>query len=182
MYFSNFPVIFYDSVGNGDTKSVTNLLRRVAVRSKVNTNTMLFDTYDVKSGETPESIADKLYDDSELHWVILLINDVTDRYHDWPLSESQFNDFVNEKYSDPDGTHHYKIAQSSGDTSITTEVYSNSALYTGDTDSYSSATIVTNREYEQERQDNLRRIRLLDPQYINQFVDEFQKLMKESVI
>ena len=61
-------------------------------------------------------------------------------------------------------------------------MYSNSALYTGDTDSYSSATIVTNREYEQERQDNLRRIRLLDPQYINQFVDEFQKLMKESVI
>ena len=97
MYFANFPVIPYDSVGNSKFKDVTNLLRRVAVRSKVKTNTMLFDTYDVKSGETPESIADKLYDDSELHWVILLVNNITDRYHDWPLSERQFNAIVNEK-------------------------------------------------------------------------------------
>ena len=58
---------------------------------------MLFDTYNVKSGETPESIADKLYDDSQLHWIILLVNEVTDRYHDWPLSERQFNSFLNEK-------------------------------------------------------------------------------------
>ena len=34
---------------------------------------MLYDTYDVKNGETPESIAFKLYDDAELHWVILLL-------------------------------------------------------------------------------------------------------------
>ena len=76
MYFASFPFIPYDSKGNGELKMVTNLLRRVAVRSNVKTNTMLFDTYDVKSGDTPESIADKLYDDSELHWVILLINNV----------------------------------------------------------------------------------------------------------
>ena len=182
MYFSNFPVIFYDSVGNGNTKSVTNLLRRVAVRSKVNTNTMLFDTYDVKSGETPESIADKLYDDSELHWIILLVNEVTDRYHDWPLSERQFNSFLNEKYSNPDGVHHYEVPQSSGDTSVFTEVYSNSALYTGDTDFYSSATAITNREYEEKEQDKKRKIRLLDPRYVGQFVEEYTSLMGESII
>ena len=111
MYFNSFPIIPYDSKGDLQFKDVTNLLRRVAVRSNVKTNTMLFDTYDVKSGDTPESIADKLYDDPELHWVILLINNVTDRYHDWPLSERQFNSFLNEKYSNPDGIHHYKVPQ-----------------------------------------------------------------------
>ena len=61
MYFDkNFPVIPYDSVGQGDFKDVTNLLRRVALNTKVKTNTLLYDTYDVKEGETPESIAFKL--------------------------------------------------------------------------------------------------------------------------
>ena len=50
MYFSKFPYIVYDSVGNGDFKIVTNLLRRVAIRSKIKANTLLFDTYDVKEG------------------------------------------------------------------------------------------------------------------------------------
>ena len=52
MYFANFPLIPYDSVGDGNFKLVTNLMKRVAVRAKVKTNTMLFDTYDVKEGET----------------------------------------------------------------------------------------------------------------------------------
>jgi len=77
MYFANFPLIVYDSVGDGNFKIVTNLLKRVAMRTKVRTNTLLYDTYDVKEGETPEMIADKLYDDPELHWVILLTNNTT---------------------------------------------------------------------------------------------------------
>jgi len=182
MYFNSFPKIPYDSTGTGQFKDVTNLLRRVAVRTKVRTNALLFDTYDVKEGESPESIADKLYGDSELHWVILLVNDITDRYHQWPLSSGQFLDYINDKYDNVDGTHHYKIAQSSGDTATYIEVYENSALYTGDSDFYASATLVTNRNYEDDRQDEIRKIRLLDPKYIEDFVDEFQSLMKETNI
>ena len=86
MYFDkNFPVIPYDSVGQGDFKDVTNLLRRVALNTKVKTNTLIYDTYDVKEGETPESIAFKLYGDAEFHWVIMLVNDITDRYHQCPM-------------------------------------------------------------------------------------------------
>ena len=182
MYFESFPKIFYDSVGQGNPKVVTNLLRRVAIRAKVKTNTMLYDTYDVKSGETPEIIADKLYQDPELHWIVMLVNNVTDRYHQWPMKEQQFNTFLNEKYDNPDGVHHYEISQESGDTSTKIEVYANEALYTGDTDFYNSATIVTNREYEEREQDKKRQIRLLDPSFIDQFVEEFKLLMKESVL
>jgi len=183
MYFDkNFPTIPYDSVGQGTFKDVKNLLRRVALRTKVKTNTLLYDTYDVKEGETPESIAFNLYDDTELHWVIMLVNDITDRYHQWPMRYSQFLQYVNDKYDDVNAVHHYEIAQTSGDTTTKIEVYSNSALFSGDTDFYGTATAVTNLEYEESLQDQRRKIRLLDPQYLPQFISEFESLMGESII
>ena len=93
MYFDSFPVIPYDAKGDLNFKDVTNLLRRVGMRAKLKTNTLLYDTYDVKEGETPEMIAHKLYGDTELHWVILLVNDITDRYHQWPMTGGQFLDY-----------------------------------------------------------------------------------------
>tara|TARA_Y100000361_G_scaffold151668_1_gene169491 strand:- start:514 stop:1062 length:549 start_codon:yes stop_codon:yes gene_type:complete len=180
MYFSSFPKIAYDSAGQGRPKVVTNILRRVAVRAKVKNSAMLYDTYDIRNGDTPESLADRLYNNSQLHWVILLTNDITDRYHQWPMYERQFNTYLNEKYDNPDGIHHYEISQSSGDANTKIEVYANEALYTGDTDFYSNATIVTNREYEESEQDKKRKIKLLDPSFIDQFVEEFELLMSES--
>ena len=177
MYFANFPLIVYDSVGDGNFKIVTNLLKRVAMRTKVRTTTLLYDTYDVKEGETPEMIADKLYDDPELHWVILFVNNITDRYHQWPMNFGQFNTFIADKYSNIDAVHHYEISQTSGDTSVKIDIGT-------DTTGYSEAdlTTITNREFEEERQDTLRQIRLLDRSYIEQFVQEFETLMGESVL
>ena len=175
MYFDNFPTIPYDSELTGQFKDVKNLLRRVGVRAKVKSNASLFDTYDVKNGESPETIAFKMYGDANLHWVVMLLNDITDRYHDWPMSEAQFLQFVNEKYSNVDAVHHYEISQSSGDTSVKINIG------TDNTD-YPTATAITNYEHEQKEQDNKRKIRLLDPNYIEDFVEEFKSLMKESVI
>ena len=104
------------------------------------------------------------------------------------MSTPQFLAFVNEKYVNADGTsnvdgvHHYEIAQDSGDTDTKIEVYNNSALYTGDSDFYASASTVTNFEYEENEQDKKRKIRLLDPSFIDQFVTEFKSLMKETII
>ena len=95
MYFESFPLIPYDSVGDGNYKLVTNLLKRVALRSKVKTNASLFDTYDVKEGQTPEEIANKLYGDPNLHWIVMYVNNVTDRYHQWPMTTPQFLSFIN---------------------------------------------------------------------------------------
>ena len=175
MYFANFPFIAYDSVGNEEYKLVTDLLRRVTLRSKVRSNTLVFDTYDVKSGETPEMLANKLYGDPELHWIILLINNITDRYHQWPMNNNQFIAYLNDKYSNIDATHHYEISQVSGDTTIKINIGSDNTEHSG-------ASIITNREFEEERQDELRKIRLLNPIYIEPFVDEYQKLMKESIL
>ena len=97
MYFNTIPKIYYDSVGDKNPKIVTNILRRVGLRAKVKTKSLLFDTYDVKEGETPEIIAHKLYGESELHWIVMLVNNVVDRFHDWPMSVPQFNSYINEK-------------------------------------------------------------------------------------
>ena len=174
-YFENFPDIIYDINGKGNFQNSKNLLRRVALREKVRTNTLLYDTYDVREGESPESIAHKFYGDAELHWIILMVNNITDRYHGWPMTTPQFLEFVNDKYDNVDATHHYEITQSSGSTKVKIDIG------TDNTD-YPSASIVTNFEYEEERQDDIRQIRLLDPAYVQQFVDEFNHLVNESVL
>jgi len=177
MYFDAFPVIPYDAKGDLNFKDVTNLLRRVGMRAKLKSNTLLYDTYDVKEGETPEMIAHKLYGDAELHWVILLVNDITDRYHQWPMTGGQFLDYLNDKYTNPDGIHHYESTQTSGDTKVKIEVFNEV-----DDDAYTGLTPITNREYEEQEQDKRRQIRLLDPSFVEQFTDEYQKLIGETAI
>ena len=175
MYFSKFPDIIYDPDRDGQFQICKNILRRVALREKVRTNTLLYDTYDVNEGESPESLADRLYGSPEYHWVVLMVNNVTDRYHDWPMSTPQFLEMVADKYDNVDAVHHYEITQESGSTKVKINIG------TDNTD-YPSATPITNYEYELERQNTISRVRLLDPAYLPQFVTEFETLMKESIL
>ena len=177
MYFEQFPLIPYDSAGDGISKDVTNIFRRVAVRAKVKTNTALFDTYDVKDGETPEMIADRLYDDSKLHWVILLFNEIHDRYHQWPMSTIQFEDYLNDKYGDNlSSIHHYEITQSSGPTTGNGPDDYSHKIEVNETES--GAESVSNYEYERREQDKKRQIKLLDPRYLPMFLEEFERLIR----
>ena len=178
MYFEQFPVIFYDAVGNGDPKVVTHLLKRVALHSKASETVALFDTYDVRNGETPEMIAHKYYDDAEYHWVILLVNNITDRYHQWPMNTRQFLAHLAERYDNVDAVHHYEINQVSGNTNVKINIGTSNVDTDGNT--IADATLVTNREYEEEKQDVLRKIRLLDPEYLEKFVEEFERLVSET--
>jgi len=176
MYFKNFQKGLYDIKGDGNKKLVTDLMTRVKVREKILDESALYDTYDVPSGEKPEDTAYKHFGSSQYHWVILLTNNITDRYYDWPLSEQDFETYIIDKYTNPDAVHHYEITQSSG-------------LQTGNgPDDYShkievnstepGAQSVSNREYEQRLQDEKRQIRLLDPNYLLTFIDEFEKLVR----
>jgi len=177
MYFSQFPKRFYDLLGNNNFTLVTDFLRRVKIRARVLDEVTLYDLYDVVDGDTPESIAFKHFGNTELHWVILLTNNITDRYYGWPLTVEQFEAYINDKYSDPDGVHHYEKTQSSGKTSgegptdYTYKIEVNSTT--------AGATEVTNREYEQRLQDEKRQIKILNPAFLPAFVDEFQNLISD---
>ena len=98
MYFSKFDKGFYDIKGDGNEKLVTDLMTRVKVREKILNESMLYDTYDVPSGEKPEDTAYKHFGSSQYHWVILLTNNITDRYYGWPLSYQDFESYITDKY------------------------------------------------------------------------------------
>ena len=176
MYFKNFQKGLYDIKGDGNKKLVTDLMTRVKVREKILDESALYDTYDVPSGEKPEDTAYKHFGSSQYHWVILLTNNITDRYYDWPLSEQDFETYIIDKYTNPDAVHHYEITQSSG-------------LQTGNgPDDYShkievnstepGAQSVSNYEYERRLQDQKRQIKILDPAYISLFENEFNRLIQ----
>jgi|TARA_R110002073_G_scaffold329753_1_gene512728 hypothetical protein len=178
MYFNKFPAIIYDSVGAGEYKVVTHLLKRVAIHSKSSSVAALFDTYDVRNGETPEMISHKYYGDAEYHWIILMLNNITDRYHQWPMNTRQFLSHLAERYDNMDATHHYEINQTSGNTDVKINIGISNIDVNGDT--ISDATLITNREYEELKQDEIRKIRLLDPEYLEKFVDDFTKLISNT--
>ena len=176
MYFSQFPLMGYDIKGDNGYKLVPDILRRVKLRANLRNGMFIFDNYDVKEGETPETVAFKWFGDTEYHWVVLMTNNITDRYYEWPLTQPQFQAHLEDKYGvgNIDSTHHYEISQTSGPTSSR----DNSHLVEVNSDA-SGATAVTNREYEEREQDRLRQIRLLDPRYLSIFVAEFEHLIQE---
>ena len=175
MYFSRFVKIQY-GFDKDNFIIVTDVMKRVKVKDKVLNEFSLYDKYDVQSGDTPESIAFKHFGNADFHWVILLTNNIVDRYYDWPMSEQEFEFFLKDKYTEPGGIHHYEITQSSGKqtgngpTDYSHKVEVNSTV--------SGAQSVSNREYEQRLQDQKRLIKLLNPQFLQTFLSEFNDLIR----
>ena len=174
-YFNRFPLMAYDVKGNNKYKLLPNILKRVKLRSGLRSGAFLFDKYDVKDGERPEDVAYKYFGDAQLHWVILMTNNITDRFYQWPLSQPQFQEHIIDKYGagNEDAVHHYEKPQDSGPTS--SRDFSHMVECNEDD---VNPSIITNRDYEYRLQDEYRQIRLLDPQFIGTFVEEFENLIK----
>jgi hypothetical protein len=176
-YFSKFPKFTYDIKGDKVRKLLPDILRRVKLRATIKSGGMLFDKYDVKEGEKPEDVAYKWFGDAELHWVILMTNNVTDRYYDWPMNQAQFAEYLDDKYSNPDAIHHYEVTKDSGrTTSQGPSDYSHLVEVNSDTD---NAISISNRQYEEREQDKKRQIQLLDKALLGDFITEFDRLVAE---
>ena len=167
-YFSNFPTQLYDPKGDGSAKLCTDILRRVRVRVNMKKEIVMLDPYDVKENETPEIVADKHHGSSYYHWIVMILNDISDVNHDWVKSTRQLQKYVQTKYTDAQlsEVHHYEIAQSSADTSIKIQVPQGT----------SGATTVTNYEYEVALNEEKRSINLLRNDYLGFFVEEFSNI------
>jgi len=174
MYFDMIPKIYYDSKANNKYDLLTNLMTRVKLRTDIKDDIFDYDYYDVIDGETPEIIAHKYYDNPELHWTILIANDIVDYYRDWPMTTQRFEEYVKDKYENPQDVHHYEISQTSGDTTKTINVGLNNT-------DYESASAISNYIYEQRLQDEKRQIRLIGQRFIKQFVDEFKSKIDEGI-
>ena len=173
-YFERFPLMAYNMKGDENYKLLPNILKRVKLRANIRSGMFLFDSYDVVAGERPEDIAFKYYGDPELHWVILMTNDVTDGYYQWPLSQPQFQEHITDKYGagNEDAVHHYEKTQDSGPTTSTD--FSHLVECNEGDEGFG---IISNRDYEYRKQDEYRQIRLLDKRFLDSFLEEFDNLI-----
>ena len=177
LYFDQFPKTLYNISGtNGNTKEVVDIWRRVKVRSKIANNVAMLDTYDVEEGESPETVAYKVYGDTDYFWVVCLMNNIVNRYYDWPLDEYNFQQFVADKYDNPAGIHHYEVLQSSG--RQTGEGPADYSHYIECNATEPGAQSVSNIEYERRLQDEKRQIKILRPQFLQSFEEEFSELIR----
>jgi len=169
-YFNYFPKTMYDPAGDGSAKMVTDIMKRVRVRSNMKKEIVMMDPYDVKENETPEIVADKHHGSTTYHWIVMLVNDISDVNHDWVKSTRQLQKYLLSKYTETqlNEAHHYEISQTSGDTTTKIEV---------ENTTYPSATLITNYEYEVAINEEKRSIDLLRNEYLSFFVDEFEGLM-----
>ena len=170
MYFQYLPQMMYDPAGDGSGKIVTNILKRTRVRVNMKKELILLEKYDVQENETPEIVSDKHHGSPYYHWVIMLLNDMSDVNHDWVKSTRQMQSYLTYKYTTTQlhETHHYEIPQTSGDTSVMIEV---------ENTTYPEATSVSNYDYEIALNESKRSIDLLKNKYLSLFVDEFESLM-----
>ena len=91
------------------------------------------------------------------------------------MNNRQFLAHLAVRYDNMDATHHYEIYQTSGDTTVKIDIGPTNVDSDGDT--IAAAVLITNREYEEAKQDKLRKIRLLDPSYLEQFIEDFENLI-----
>ena len=170
MYFHPFPKIKYDPTGSGYTNEIKDIMTRVAVKKWVRNKAASFALYDVPDGATPDMVAFFLYNDTEYHWVVLMFNETLDSYYGWPLGSQDLKKYVEQKYTDPTAVHHYEISQTSGNTRKKLKVMSTAP----------GATAVNNYEYETDLNEKKMQIRVLKPEFLNQFVREFTDLIREK--
>lgn len=99
MYFKTLPKINMTDY-KGSAVLMTNLLSRVEIIQSLLNNPLLFYTYDIQEGDTPEIVADKYYGDSYRYWLVLFSNQIFDPQWDWPLTTRQFGDYLFSKYKE----------------------------------------------------------------------------------
>ena len=165
-YFRYFNKINYDVRGvknNVNIDVITNILERVRLKLNFIQNQAFFAQHHIIDGETPEFLAYKYYGDTELHWIILYSQQATNPYYDWPLTYFDLQKFVNKKYgvANINATHHYEDADK----------------YEVDSTA-SGATAITNFIHEETLNDAKRNLTVIRPEYVNNVVNEFKKLLK----
>ena len=163
-YFAKFP-LYYTQTPDGKNVIIKDFFRRVDVSDIFGNVAVGLVPYLVQVGERPEDVSNKFYGSPLYHWVILLVNNIVDTYEEWPLDDIALNNKIADVYHSPYDIHHY-VDTSNG--------------YTIDYNAENAnCQPVLNVEYEIAINDAKRQIRVLDPQYLSQFVSNFNDLIGE---
>ena len=165
-----------------------NIWKRGEILNEFKTSISLFDEYIVKNGERPEDISTQLYKNPFYNWTILIINDITDYYSQWPRSVKQLQEFVDNKYSQPMGTKYYVTTEVTDDDGniicpagkIVPQTFQ-VAYYNGSTTVTANPTVsVSNYQYEEQLNAKKERIQVVRPTVIEEFVNVYYQLLTKG--
>ena len=194
-YFEELPNISYVSLLPNQNRSderieVKNLFKRAKLRTDIDQSVTAFDYYLIQDNERPDIVAERIYDSSELDWVILVTNNITSIRNQWPLSNNELNTYCLEKYVNDAGimaTHHYEtkeIKDKYGRVVLEGKlIVDQNFTFTYAKDDYSTSTetpaqSVSNYTYEQRLNEEKRKIRVLKPALLPAFITDFRNIMK----
>jgi hypothetical protein len=177
-YFAEFPKILYNFNITGENRLV--VVRDIALNVRFVQELVegidFYNEYDIEDGETPQFIAEKVYKDPLLHWVIMVYNQRYDYFYDWPMDSDTLDAYITEKYGSGNendqhiifGNPHYEDANGNIFYKVNTQTGAD------DSTSVPYAKVISNKDYEYKVNNSKRRIKLIDIRLINQVVDEFQ--------
>lgn len=176
-YFSHLPNTRYKINGIyccRRQETVTDITKRFKINQLLNGVEAYYYDYEIQSGDRPDTVAYKLYGSSKLDWIVLLVNEIHDRYFEWALTDSEFQEYIVKQYGSLSEAqslvHHYeKIIQAKTTNSDGTITPERTVIV--DETTYNSLSlperrIVTAYEEEDKRNESRRRIKLVDKQFI----------------
>ena len=174
-FFVNHPVIAYpfDTFNNGtELRIVKDIVLNVRFVREIVNGIQYYDEYDIPEGHRIEMVAEKLYGDSSLHWVLMLINERFDYINDFPMDEDTLEKYVDMKYGEGNRNETHQI--------FGVPHYVNEF---GDivTEDYPLAVPVTNYEYEFQLNESKRRIKVVDRSLIDQIVRELEDAFTRQI-
>ena len=167
---------------------VKNIWRRAEILTEYKSQVTIFNEITVRDGERPEDIATAFYNNPFYNWTVLIANDVVDVYSQWPRSITQLQDFINQKYDNPQATkHHVTTEVKDAKNNVIVEagkvVASNYQVsyYNGTTTVTATPVVsVSYEQYEFEENAKKGRIQLIKPSLIEDFVDQYFKLLSKG--
>ena len=115
-YFRELPDILYQSPllhknSSADYIGIKNLFRRAKLYDYLSENVSIFNKFIIGDGDRPDTIAESLYNDSSLDYVVVLVAGITNINHEWPLQDFQVYDYALQKYGSESKMfedHHYE--------------------------------------------------------------------------
>lgn len=159
MFFDYFPVTTF-TLDDNTTVLVTDFLRVIKLDAVLKNNPIFFNVYQAQDNETAEIISHKMYKSTQYHWIIMLLNEKFDAYNDFPKSDDLLIKLASKKYADINATHHYEDANHNT------------------VDQFTMGGIpITNIEYEREMNEKKRTVKVLNPQVLAEFVQQYKNLI-----
>lgn len=196
-FFAKFPKIEYGFINDKNKKNTTNILSAFFLRKISSLHNAIFDQYVIRDDDSIESLANKIYRNPMYYWVLLIANDIIDPYTEWAMPYNVMERFVRKKYENgiqrklkngemdtlPEsvglgGIHHFINVQTNQilddyDDLVYRQLWADSSGQIGN-----NIFPITNLQYEQDLNMKKRKILLIAPNHIINFVEDFKAMLK----